>query len=68
MDHNKLRQIIARKNERAEESVTERASRIIDEISQYQAAKADADKEIAKLREELKALTVPTVDETSILG
>lgn len=68
MDNQKLRQLIARKNEQLEEQTANRARQIIDEISSLQQAKKDADTEIAKLRSELRGLQVTQLDETSILG
>ncbi len=68
MENTKLKQIIARKNEQLEQRAVDRAREIIDSIAECQQAKLDADKEIETLRAELKALQIPQVDETSILG
>lgn len=68
MDNQKLREIIAQKNERLEERAVDRAHEIINEIAKCQEAKRAADIEIEKLRTELKTLTAQQIDETSILG
>lgn len=68
MTNDKLKQIIARKNEQLEQQAVNRASEIINEIATLQQAKKDADAEIVTLRAELKTLEVQQVDETSILG
>lgn len=68
MTNEKLRQLIAEQNEESERQTAYRAKEIIREIARFQQAKIDADKEIAGLREELKQLTAPTMEETSILG
>jgi hypothetical protein len=68
MTNEKLRQLIAEQNDESERHTASRAKEIIREIAACQQAKVDADKEIAGLREELKQLTAPSMDETSILG
>ena len=68
MTNDKLRQLIAEQNDESERLTASRAKAIIRQIAQCQQAKLDADKEIAGLREELKQLTAPTMEETSILG
>jgi seryl-tRNA synthetase len=68
MDNNKLKQLIARQNERAEENAAIEAARIINQIAECQQAKLEADKEIETLRKRLKEISVPQLDETSILG
>ncbi len=68
MNNDKLRQLIARQNERLESNATEEAARIINQIAECQQAKAEADKEIATLREQLKKIQIQQLDETSILG
>jgi hypothetical protein len=68
MNNDKLKQIIAHKNERLEQEAVNRASEIINEIAEYQQAKKDADKAIEKLRVELKTLEIDQINETSILG
>ena len=68
MTNEKLRQLIAEQNDESERQTAYRAKEIIRQIAACQQAKVDADKEIAGLREELKQLTAPTVDGTSILG
>lgn len=68
MDNNKLRQLIARQNEQLENTATEQAARLINQIAECQRAKVDADKEIETLRAELKKIQVQQLDETSILG
>lgn len=68
INNDKLKQLIARQNERFEEDAAERASSIINEIASLQQAKVDADKQIMVLREELKKIQVTQLDESSILG
>ena len=68
MDNKKLKALIALQNERMEQSAAEEAASIINLIAECQQAKADADKEIAELREKLKKIQVAQLDETSILG
>lgn len=68
MNNDKIRQIIARKNEQLEENAVHSARQIIDAIARLQQTKIDADKEIQSLRSELKTLEVQQVNETSILG
>lgn len=68
MTNDKLRQLIAEQNDESERDAARRAKDIIRQIAACQQAKVDADKEIAGLREELKHLTAPTMEETSILG
>lgn len=68
MTNDKLRQLIAEQNENSERETAYRAKEIIREIAACQQAKVDADKQIAGLREELKQLTAPSLDENSILG
>jgi len=68
MNNDKLKQLIARQNERMEQNAAEEAASIINQIAECQQAKAEADKEIATLREKLKAIQVAQLDETSILG
>lgn len=68
MNNDKLKQLIARQNERLESNATEEAARIINQISECQQAKAEADKEIAELRDKLKKIQITQLDETSILG
>lgn len=68
MTNDKLKQIIAHKNEQLEQRAVNRAREIIDEIAEYQEAKTTAEKKIVELRAELKALEIQQVDELSILG
>lgn len=68
MNNDKLKQLIARQNERLESNATEEAARIINQIAECQQAKNEADKEIAQLREQLKKIQIQQLDETSILG
>lgn len=68
MHNDKLKQIIARKNEQLEHEAVNRAAEIINEIADYQQAKVTADAKIVELRAELKALQIQQINETSILG
>ena len=68
MTNDKLRQLIAEQNDESERQTAYRAKDIIREIAGLQQAKLDADKKIAGLREELKHLTAPSLEDTSILG
>lgn len=68
MTNDKLRQLIAEQNDESERQTAYRAKDIIREIAGLQQAKLDADKKIAGLRDELKQLTAPSLEETSILG
>lgn len=68
MNNDKLKQLIARQNERLEEDASQQAARIINEIAEYQQAKSDAEKKIVELRTELKKITVASLDVSSILG
>lgn len=68
MHNDKLKQIIARKNEQLEHEAVNRASEIINEIADYQQAKVTADAKIVELRAELKALQIQQINETSVLG
>lgn len=68
MNNDKLKQLIARQNERLEENAAHEAARIINEIAEYQQAKTDAEKKIVELREELKKIQITQLDPTSILG
>lgn len=68
MNNDKLKQLIARQNERLENHAADEAARIINAIAECQQAKSGADREIAGLRDKLKKLEVAQINETSILG
>lgn len=68
MDTTVLKQLVKRQNEQLEEQAIQKATRIIQSISEYQAEKVRIDKLIADYRTELKALQIQQIDEISILG
>ena len=68
MDTTILKQLVKRQNEQLEEQAIQKATRIIQSISELQAEKVRIDRLIADYRTELKALQIQQIDEISILG
>lgn len=68
MEREKLNSIIKDKNERLERETLRSAEQIIDAIACEQKRISESQERIAKLREELKALTVAQLDAANLLG
>lgn len=68
MTEQKLKDIIARKNEQLEQNAVSRATEIINAIAECQQDIVEANKRIEILRAELKALEIQQIKPESILG
>lgn len=68
MNADKLSAIIAEENERLEDNVAGDARTIIREIIKEQGRIQDANARIVELREQLKKLSVSSIDSKAILG
>lgn len=68
MTEQKLKDIIARKNEQLEQNAVSYATEIINAIAECQQNIVEANKRIEALRGELKALEIQQIKPESILG
>lgn len=68
MTEQKLKDIIARKNEQLEQNAVSYATEIINAIAECQQDIVEANKRIEALRAELKALEIQQIKPESILG
>lgn len=68
MQTNKLKEIIARKNERLESDAVNEAEQHINHILKMQEVISEAQAEIKESQEALKKLEVKNVDAASVLG
>lgn len=68
MDPQKLKDLIAEKNDRRERETLRTAEQLIDDIAREQESIRRCNANIAKLREELKTLSVNTLDASEVLG
>jgi hypothetical protein len=68
MNADKLSSLIAEENERLESSVADGARQIIREILKGQKIIQDTNARIAELRDELKKLSVDSIDAKAVLG
>lgn len=68
MNIEKLKAIVAEKNQNLEQEAVYKAKCIIDNIASCQKNIQTHEQRIVELREELKTLTIQQLDETKILG
>jgi len=68
MTRDKLNTLIQQKNERLERDALHSAEQLIDSIAAEQKRIVEANERIAKLREELKQLSISQMDAEAILG
>lgn len=68
MTEQKLKDIIARKNEQLEQNAVGHATEIINAIAECQQDIVESNKRIETLRAELKALEIQQIKPESILG
>jgi hypothetical protein len=68
MNRNKLEDIIREENEARERDTVREAREIINDITKQQGVIRAAQKRIGELREELKGLSVETIDSSDVLG
>lgn len=68
MQQDKLHEIITKKNNQLEQEALNEASSIIEQISMKQESINRTQKDIEKLREQLKSLEIEQLDSKVILG